>query len=73
MAVWWQPAQTVPGISVIASTLSRVVMPGPSSGGLALALGGGGGIVSHRMFCRMNTPFMIGRVLRCRSRGTARA
>ena len=47
---------------MIASTLSRVVMFGPSSGGLALAPGGGGGIVSHRTFVRTKTPFMIGRV-----------
>src|SRR5262245_55614446 len=58
----WQLAQIVPGISVIASTLSRVVMFGPRSGGFAFAPGGGGGIVSHRMFWRTNTPFMIGRV-----------
>src|SRR4051812_42534659 len=59
----WQPAQIVPGTSVSAATLSRVVMFGPSSGGLALAPGGGGGMSSHRMFLRMKTPFMIGRVL----------
>src|SRR4029078_11012897 len=41
---------------------SRVVMLGPSSGGFALAPGGGGGIASHRMFVRTKTPFMIGRV-----------
>src|SRR5262245_15481313 len=58
----WQLAQIVPVISVIASTLSRVVIPGPRSGGLAFAPGGGGGIASHRTVWRRNTPFMIGRV-----------
>src|SRR5262245_25566980 len=58
----WQPRQTVPGISVIASTLSRVVMLGPRSGGFAFAPGGGGGIVSQRTLVRRKTPFMIGRV-----------
>src|SRR4051812_45489422 len=62
MAVPWQLTQIVPGISVIASTLSRVVMLGPRSGGFALAPGGGGGIVSQRTFVRTKTPFMIGRV-----------
>src|SRR5688572_16012837 len=62
MANEWQLAQVVPAISVSSSTLSRVVMFGPSSGGLALAPGGGGGIVSHRTFVRRKTPFMIGRV-----------
>jgi hypothetical protein len=32
-------------------------------GGLAAAFAGGAGISSHKSALRMNTPFMIGRVL----------
>src|SRR6516225_8712392 len=59
----WQPLHTVPGASVIDSITSRVVWSVDDLMGVLAALGGGGGITSQSNVVRMNTPFMMGRVL----------